>query len=124
MSTPSYDHIVIGAVSASCVVTAQLIQEANASVLALKAGGRDSSPFQTMPATVVRVFQQKSWPYTTVLQPHCNHRETIIAQGKVLGAGSSVNGKLLISVVKGGDALVAADAQHALQIRSNSALLI
>lgn len=28
--------------------------------------------------------------------PHCNNREMIIAQGKVLGGGSSVNGMIYI----------------------------
>jgi choline dehydrogenase len=91
-----YDYIVIGAGSAGCVVAARLIQEKAGSVLLLEAGGKDSSPFHTIPATVVKVFQQKSWPYMTVPQKHCNDREMIVAQGKVLGGGSSVNGMIYI----------------------------
>lgn len=96
MSTQEYDYIVIGAGSAGCVVAARLIQQNAGSVLLLEAGGKDSSPFHSMPATVVQVFQQKSWPYMTVAQKHCNNREMIIAQGKVLGGGSSVNGMIYI----------------------------
>lgn len=89
-----YDYIVIGAGSAGCVVAARLLQAEAGRVLVLEAGSRDSSLFHTIPATVVKVFQQKSWQYMTVPQKYCNHREMILAQGKVLGGGSSVNGMI------------------------------
>ena len=87
-----YDYIIVGAGSAGCVVAARLLQANAGRVLVLEAGTKDSSLFHTIPATVIKVFQQKSWPYMTVPQQHCNHREMILAQGKVLGGGSSVNG--------------------------------
>lgn len=96
MSRQEYDYIVVGAGSAGCVLATRLIEQNAGSVLLLEAGGPDSSMFHKIPATVVKVFQQKSWPYMTVPQPHCNGREMIIAQGKVLGGGSSVNGMIYI----------------------------
>lgn len=96
MSSQEYDYIVVGAGSAGCVVAARLLQDNAGKVLLLEAGSRDSSPFHRMPATVVQVFQQKSWPYMTEPQAHCNNRKMIIAQGKVLGGGSSVNGMIYI----------------------------
>jgi choline dehydrogenase len=94
--TQDYDYIIAGAGSAGCVLAARLIQAKAGKVLLLEAGGKDSSPFHKMPATVVKVFQQKSWPYMTVPQTHCDNREMIVAQGKVLGGGSSVNGMIYI----------------------------
>jgi choline dehydrogenase len=92
----SYDYIVIGAGSAGCVVAARLIQQRAGTVLLLEAGGVDASPFHRMPGAVAQVFQKKSWAYVTEPQRHANHRELIIAQGKVLGGGSSVNGMIYI----------------------------
>lgn len=92
MINTEYDYIIIGAGSAGCVVAARLLQANAGKVLVLEAGTKDSSLFHTIPATVIKVFQQKSWSYMTVPQQHCNQREMILAQGKVLGGGSSVNG--------------------------------
>lgn len=89
-----YDYIIIGAGSAGCVVATRLLNAKAGSVLLLEAGGKDDNIFHKMPATVIKVFQQKSWTYMTTPQKHCNHREMILAQGKVLGGGSSVNGMI------------------------------
>ncbi|WP_111892485.1 GMC family oxidoreductase [Acinetobacter sp. MB5] len=94
MLKPSYDYIVIGAGTAGCVVATRLLEAGAGTVLLLEAGDKDNSIFHKIPATVVKVFQQKSWPYMTVPQPHCNDREMILAQGKVMGGGSSVNGMI------------------------------
>ncbi|MDK2778018.1 MAG: GMC family oxidoreductase N-terminal domain-containing protein [Pseudomonadota bacterium] len=95
MSAETYDYIIAGAGSAGCAVAARLVQ-AGKRVLLLEAGESDDSLFHKIPATVVKVFQQKSWPYMTLPQEHCNNREMLIAQGKVLGGGSSVNGMIYI----------------------------
>lgn len=89
-----YDYIIIGAGSAGCVVAMRLLEAKAGSVLLLEAGGKDSSILHKIPATVVKVFQQKSWAYMTTPQQHCNQREMILAQGKVLGGGSAVNGMI------------------------------
>ena len=91
-----FDYIIAGAGSAGCVVAARLIEANAGSVLLLEAGEKDSSLFHKIPATVVKVFQQKSWPYMTLPQTECGNREMLIAQGKVLGGGSSVNGMIYI----------------------------
>jgi choline dehydrogenase len=95
MSATEYDYIIAGAGSAGCILATRLI-EAGQSVLLLEAGEKDDSMFHKIPATVVKVFQQKSWPYMTLPQEHCDNRQMLIAQGKVLGGGSSVNGMIYI----------------------------
>ena len=65
-------------------------------MLLLEAGTRDDNPFHRIPGGVMQVFQKKSWPYMTEPQPNANGRSMIIAQGKVLGGGSSVNGMIYI----------------------------
>ncbi|MCY0966232.1 GMC family oxidoreductase [Parathalassolituus penaei] len=95
MSSAEFDYVIAGAGSAGCVVATRLVQ-AGHSVLLLEAGEKDDSLFHKIPATVVKVFQQKSWPYMTLPQAECNNRSMLIAQGKVLGGGSSVNGMIYI----------------------------
>ena len=96
MAVSEYDYIVAGAGSAGCALAARLIQANIGTVLLLEAGPQDSSLFHKIPATVLQVFQKKSWAYTTVPQKECNNREMLIAQGKVLGGGSSVNGMIYL----------------------------
>ncbi|WP_437881639.1 GMC family oxidoreductase [Pseudomonas sp. LRF_L74] len=91
-----YDYIVIGAGSAGCVVASQLIRQKAGTVLLLEAGGHDKSLFHVMPGGGLKVFQSKSWPYMTTPQKQANGRELLIAQGKVLGGSSSVNGMIYI----------------------------
>lgn len=96
MSVKEYDYIIAGAGSAGCVIASRLIEAHAGTVLLLEAGGHDSSIFHRIPGTVIKVFQQKSWPYMTRPLEHANNREMLIAQGKVLGGGSAVNGMVYI----------------------------
>ncbi len=96
MSTQKYDYIIVGAGSAGCVLAARLIQETQARVLLIEAGGSDNHMFIRMPAGVAKIIAQKSWPYETEPEPHANNRKMQIAQGRVLGGSSSVNGMIYI----------------------------
>ncbi|SQI40309.1 Alcohol dehydrogenase [acceptor] [Providencia alcalifaciens] len=62
MSTQKYDYIIVGAGSAGCVLAARLIQETQARVLLIEAGGSDNHMFIRMPAGVAKIIAQKSWP--------------------------------------------------------------
>lgn len=96
MNNENYDYIIVGAGSAGCVLAARLIKETQSRVLLIEAGGSDDHLYIRMPAGVAKIIAQKSWPYETEPEPHANNRKMQIAQGKVLGGSSSVNGMIYI----------------------------
>lgn len=96
MNTENYDYIIVGAGSAGCVLAARLIKETQSRVLLIEAGGSDNHLYIRMPAGVAKIIAQKSWPYETEPESHANNRKMQIAQGKVLGGSSSVNGMIYI----------------------------
>ncbi len=59
MNTEKYDYIIVGAGSAGCVLAARLIQNIQARVLLLEAGGSDNHMFIRMPAGVAKIIAQK-----------------------------------------------------------------
>lgn len=86
-----FDHIVIGAGSAGCVLACRLVQ-AGRSVLLLEAGPADNSRFVHMPATFVKVIgTERTWLYESSPQAAAAGRVMHVPQGRTLGGGSSVN---------------------------------
>jgi len=96
MTDQHYDYIIIGGGSAGCVIAMRLIEAQAGSVLLLEAGGRDSSLFHRMPAGLAKLSPDTRWPYHTLPQTHIRNRVMQVAQGKVLGGGSSVNGMIYL----------------------------
>jgi choline dehydrogenase len=88
-----YDYIIIGGGSSGCVTANKLIQN-NAKVLMIEEGGSNWNPLLKMPAGFIPML--KGSPYhrfhKSISQKQLNGRSHDIAQGKVLGGGSTING--------------------------------
>lgn len=91
-----YDHIVIGGGAAGCVVAARLARDAKAKVLLLEAGHSNRHPLLDMPPGIFKMINGSRYMryHRTVAQPHLDGRVHEIAQGNVLGGGSSVNAQV------------------------------
>jgi choline dehydrogenase len=89
----TYDHVIVGAGSAGCVLADRLSADPARRVLLLEAGGRDWHPFIHMPAGIAKLATspRHNWNYTTEPEPHLDGRRLWWPRGKVLGGSSSIN---------------------------------
>jgi choline dehydrogenase-like flavoprotein len=89
-----FDHIVVGGGSAGCVVANRLVTEHGANVLVLEAGGSHRRLLVNIPAGAFKMmFGSGDYlaRYESTPQPSLGGRTVEIAQGNLLGGGSSVN---------------------------------
>ncbi|MFD2498282.1 GMC family oxidoreductase [Rhizorhabdus histidinilytica] len=94
--TEAFDHIIIGAGSAGCVLANRLSEDAGSRVLLIEAGGEDRSWLFRMPLGFMMTAANPAydWGYASEPDPKLGGRSLPLPRGRVLGGCSSVNGMI------------------------------
>jgi choline dehydrogenase-like flavoprotein len=90
-----YDYIVVGTGAGGSVMASRLSEDADVRVLVLEAGPVDVSPHIHMPIAYAQLFKSRhDWDFTTEPEPGLDGRQIYLAQGKVVGGSTSLNGMI------------------------------
>jgi choline dehydrogenase-like flavoprotein len=91
-----FDHIVVGAGSAGCVLANRLSADAGKRVLVLEAGGRDNWIWFHIPVGYLFAIgnPRADWMFKTEPEPGLNGRALNYPRGKVVGGSSAINGMI------------------------------
>ncbi|PSM47250.1 choline dehydrogenase [Chroococcidiopsis sp. CCALA 051] len=95
----TFDYIIVGAGAAGCVIAYRLMKNLGCSVLLLEAGSPDNNPaiHNTDMQSMTSLWGSNAdWGYSTEPEPGLGDRQISIAQGKVLGGGTSINAMMYI----------------------------
>ncbi len=95
-SSEVFDHIIVGAGTAGCLLANRLSADASQRVLLLEAGGQDNYPWIHIPVGYLYCIgnPRTDWLFSTDPDPGLNGRQLRYPRGKVLGGSSSINGMI------------------------------
>lgn len=96
MDGPTFDHIIVGAGTAGCLLANRLSADPARRVLLLEAGGRDDYLWIHIPVGYLYCIghPRTDWLYQTEPDAGLNGRRLRYPRGKVLGGCSSINGMI------------------------------
>ena len=89
----TFDFIIVGGGTSGTVTAEKLISNGH-TVLIIEEGKKNNNPFLSMPAGWIPMLDGSPYLkfYKSIPQPQLGNRQHDIAQAKVFGGGSSVNG--------------------------------
>ena len=92
----SFDHIIVGAGSAGCVLANRLSADPKRRVLLIEAGGSDRYPWVHIPVGYLHCIgnPRTDWMYRTAPEPGLGGRSIAYPRGKLMGGCSSINGMI------------------------------
>ena len=95
-SNPVYDHIIVGAGTAGCLLANRLSADPAKRVLLIEAGGNDDYLWVHIPVGYLYCIgnPRTDWLYFTEPDAGLNGRKLRYPRGKVLGGCSSINGMI------------------------------
>jgi choline dehydrogenase len=94
----SFDHIIVGAGTAGCVIASRLIAHGSRRVLLLEAGGSDQRFWIRLPIGYGRTFTDPrvNWMYEGEPDAGLDGRRGYVPRGKVLGGSGSINAMVYV----------------------------